>query len=155
MKKVFSFLLITLIGFAAFAACDAKSTITKDGIEINQAHIYLPAAGSDGHSASDVASAYMVIENMSGTDDQLIGVACDFAIGELHTMVMDGDMMKMTPVGSFDVPNQGGLILESGGNHIMFIDLRGNIKVGDEKEVVLNFENAGQVVVPMLVTAEK
>lgn len=155
MKKVISFLLVTLLAIMAFVACDAKSTITKDGIEINQAHIYLPAAGSDGTSVSDVASAYMVIENMSGVDDKLVGVVCDFASGELHTMVMNGDTMAMTPVLSFDVPNEGGLILESGGNHIMFIGLRDNIKVGDEKQVVLQFENAGQIVVPMLVTAEK
>jgi len=143
------FVLIIVMG------CTNWSVVSQNGIEVNQAHIYLPAVTSDGTTESNVAAAYMVIENMSGKDDRLIGVNCDFADAELHTMSMDGDMMKMTPVEAFELPNEGGLILQSGGNHIMFIGLRDNIRVGDEKQVVLRFENAGEVVVPMLVTAEK
>lgn len=155
MKKeliVFSVLAVFIL---VLTGCTDKSVVTEDGIEINQAHIYLPAAGADGTSSSEVAAAYMVIENTSGQDDALIGASCDFATAELHTMAMDGDMMKMSAVESFPIPDQGGLLLESGGNHIMFIGLRDNIKVGEEKQVTLVFEKAGIIVVPMLVTAEK
>lgn len=155
MKKII-FVIVPLTAFILILmGCADKSVVSEDGIEVNQAHIYLPAAGADGTSTSDVAAAYMVIENMTGKDDRLIGASCDFADAELHIMVMDGGMMKMTPVDGFDVPNEGGLILESGGNHIMFVNLGSNIKVGDEKQVSLNFEKAGIIVVPMLVTAEK
>lgn len=155
MKRIL-FVVATLIAILlVLFGCADRGVVTEDGIEINQAHVYLPAAGADGTSTSDVAAAYMVIENMTGTDDRLIGASCDFADTELHTMMMEGDMMMMTPVEAFDLPNEGGLILESGGNHIMFINLRDNIRVGDEKQISLIFEKAGIIVVPMLVTAEK
>lgn len=155
MNKFAALILALLLILIILMGCSDRSVVSQNGIEVNQAHIYLPAATSNGTSESNVAAAYMVIENMSGTDDRLIGVTCDFAIAELHTVVKDGEMMSMQAVEHFNLPNEGGMIFESGGNHIMFINLKNNIRVGDEKQVVLEFENAGRVTVPMLVTAEK
>lgn len=155
MSKLAALLVALLLVLIVVMGCSDRSVVSQNGIEVNQAHIYLPAVTSDGTTESSVAAAYMVIENVSGKDDRLIGVNCDFADAELHTMSMEGDMMKMSPVDAFELPNEGGLILQSGGNHIMFLGLGSNIRVGDEKQVVLQFENAGSVVVPMLVTAEK
>ena len=154
MKKSIALLFISLIFVVVLAACGGEDA-EKRGITVSNAHIYLPAAGADGTSASDVAAAFMLIENFSETDDRLIGARADFSMAQVHEMVMEGDVMKMREVEGIDLPAEGSLELKSGGYHVMLMGLNGNIKVGDEKTVTLIFEKAGEMPVPMLVTAEQ
>lgn len=60
-------------------------------------------------------------------------------------MSMDGNVMKMRQVQSIDVPAKGSVELQPGGLHLMFIDLKGQLKSGDQVPVKLKFEKAGEV----------
>jgi copper(I)-binding protein len=148
--------LLVLVLIALFlTACSAGADTEKNGMIISQAHIYLPAATSDGSSESPVAAAFMTIDNNSGLDDHLIGARSDFAMTQVHEMVMDGGVMKMQEVASIDIPNDSGIVLKSGGYHVMLMGLTGNIKVGEEHTITLIFEKSGSIDVSMLVTAEE
>lgn len=96
-----------------------------------------------------VAGGFMKIENQ-GAADQLISASSPIA-GEmqLHTMSMDGNIMKMREVKTIDVPANGSVDLKPGGLHLMFIDITGPLKAGESVLVKLRFQKAGEVDVKM------
>lgn len=58
---------------------------------------------------------------------------------------MGGGMMSMQPVEAIEVPADGSVALEPGGFHIMLLDVKKVLAVGDTIEVTLTFEKAGEV----------
>jgi copper(I)-binding protein len=64
---------------------------------------------------------------------------------EIHETVESGGAMAMQPVERIDIPAGGTVKLEPGGYHVMLIDLTGDLVVGEEIEITLEFEGAGEV----------
>ncbi len=91
------------------------------------------------------AGGFMKIEN-KGSADQLIAASSPVA-GEmqLHTMTMDGNVMKMREVKAIDVPANGTVELKPGGLHLMFMDIKSPLKAGEAGPVKLKFQKAGEV----------
>lgn len=111
-------------------------------------------------AASPVAqsgAAFMEIMNIGDTDDRLIAAASDVAERvELHTHIMDGDVMRMVHVeDGFAVPAGESIVLERGGMHVMFLGLTRSLEQGDEVEVTLSFEDAGEMRVMIPVDNER
>ncbi len=73
---------------------------------------------------------------------------------ELHTMVMEGDVMRMREIGSIEVPAGKTVELKPGGLHVMFIGIHKPLKVGDTIPLTLRFEKAGEVKVDMKVMTQ-
>ncbi len=92
-----------------------------------------------------VAGGFMRIEN-KGAADQLISASSPIA-GEmqLHTMAMDGNVMKMRELKVIDVPANGLVELKPGGLHLMFMDIKSPLKAGESVVVRLKFQKAGEV----------
>jgi copper(I)-binding protein len=66
--------------------------------------------------------------------------------GDMGTeTTMGGGMMSMQPVEAIEVPANGSVALEPGGFHIMLLDVKKVLAVGDTIEVTLTFEKAGEV----------
>jgi periplasmic copper chaperone A len=98
--------------------------------------------------------AYLTMANKGASDDKLIAVASQVADkAELHTTVMDNNVMKMRPLAAVDIKAGGQAELKPGGMHIMLIGLKAPLKVGDKFPVTLSFEHAGKIEV--MVTVEK
>ena len=57
---------------------------------------------------------------------------------EMHTMSMENDMMQMRKVEAFPVSEAAPLVLERGGNHLMFFGV-GTLELGEQVDVVLTF----------------
>lgn len=95
------------------------------------------------------AVGFMKIEN-KGASDQLIAASSPLA-GEmqLHTMIMDGNVMKMREVKTIEAPANGSVELKPGGLHLMFIDMKSPLKVGEAVPVKLKFQKAGEVEIKM------
>jgi copper(I)-binding protein len=75
---------------------------------------------------------------------------------ELHTHIMDGDVMRMVEVEEgFAVPPVKPIMLERGGMHVMFLGLNRALEQGDEVEVTLTFEDAGDMTVMIPVDNER
>ena len=63
----------------------------------------------------------------------------------LHeTRQVDG-VMKMQHVDGIDIPANGTLEMKPGGYHIMLMGLNAPLKEGDEIDLTLTFEKAGEV----------
>jgi copper(I)-binding protein len=78
--------------------------------------------------------------------DRLLGARADISGRvELHTMTMDGDVMRMREVDAIEVPAGRTVELKPGGLHLMFMDLKTPLKAGSRFPLTLRFEKAGDV----------
>ncbi len=100
-----------------------------------------------------VGGGYLTIENKGDEADRLIGVTVAFAgRAEMHTMSMEGEVMKMRPLPEgIEIPAQSTVTLAPGGLHIMFMELGGPIVEGNPLPGTLIFEKAGEVQVEFAV----
>jgi copper(I)-binding protein len=72
---------------------------------------------------------------------------------ELHSMSMDGNVMKMRHIDAIDLPAGQTIELKSGGLHLMLMGLKAPLKDGDRLPMTLKFEKAGSIEV--IVNVEK
>lgn len=80
------------------------------------------------------------------TADRLVSATAAVADRvELHTMRMDGDVMRMRQVEAIDVPAGQTVELKPGGLHLMFMGLKAPLQAGTTFPVTLRFEKAGEV----------
>jgi len=78
--------------------------------------------------------------------DKLLGARADVAGRvEVHTMEMQGDVMRMREIGSLEVPAGKTVELKPGGLHLMFLDLKAPLANGSSFPLTLRFEKAGEV----------
>lgn len=97
--------------------------------------------------------AYLNIENLGKQDDKLIAVASPVAKSvEIHTMSMDGNVMRMREVPGIELKPAEKVTMTPGhGYHIMLIGLKQPLKAGDKFPLTLTFEKAGKVEVSVWV----
>lgn len=97
-------------------------------------------------------AAYMTIQ--SPTADRLVSAATPVAKrAELHTMSMQGMVMKMRPLPGLDIPAGGTVTLKPDGEHVMLLGLTHPLREGQSFPLTLDFEKAGSRTVT--VTVEK
>ena len=98
---------------------------------------------------------FRTISNKSDAADRLISASSPVApTVQLHTMSMDGGVMRMRELpDGIAVPAKGVVELKPGGLHIMFIGIKAPFKPGQTIALTLRFEKAGIVKVAMPVRA--
>lgn len=88
----------------------------------------------------------------SKTADRLVGGSTPVAGRvELHTMAMEGDVMRMRQLDGIDVPAGQAVELKPGSLHLMLMGLKAPLKAGDRFPLTLKFEKAGEVKVDVAV----
>jgi len=146
----------------ALAACGGDDPITIEGQWARTS----PAMASMG-------AAYMDITSSEG--DQLVGVSVPASIAaraEIHEMVPadmamddsmdeamdDGEMdmgaMVMQQIMAIDLPAGETVTLEPGGYHVMLLDLAEPLAEGDKFNVTLDFAEADDLTVEVVVRTE-
>lgn len=108
--------------------------------------------------SSTSGAAFMVLINEGDKDDRLIAAATDVAGRvELHRHSEDANgVMRMGEIaGGIAVPAGGRHALARGGDHVMLMGLDAPLAQGDEITMVLTFEEAGEITVPVLVDSER
>lgn len=103
------------------------------------------------------AGAYLSIENKGNASNKLVSIASPVAkSAEVHTMSMQGDVMKMREVGSIDIKPKEKIAMQPGnGYHIMLIGLSKPLKIGDKIPLTLTFEKGGKLEVSVYVEDRK
>ncbi len=98
-------------------------------------------------------AAYLTIENKGKEADKLIAVNSPVAkSAQIHTMSMEGNVMKMREVAQIELKPAEKLVMKPGdGYHLMLIGLRQPLKAGDHFPLTLTFEKAGKTEVSVLV----
>lgn len=83
-----------------------------------------------------------------GSPDKLVGAKSDVAEQvELHNHIHEDGVMRMRRVDAIDVPAGQSVTLEPGGYHLMLMNLKRPLKVGESLDLTLIFEKAGEVAV--------
>ncbi|CCG06976.1 copper chaperone PCu(A)C [Pararhodospirillum photometricum] len=104
-------------------------------------------------SVARVAGAFMTFHNQ-GPADRLIKAEADISQRvELHTQSFKNGMATMRSLPGLDIAAKADTVLEPGGLHIMFIDLKAPLKEGDRFPLALTFERAGTIQVEVAVKA--
>jgi periplasmic copper chaperone A len=123
------FILIT-IGVFLLSACGSEKRFEVHGVWIR------PAVKGDN------SAIYFVIHNHSSRADELIGVSTDMARAvEMHESKMNGDVMQMNRLETVPLEAYAEIKFAPGGLHVMLIDLKNDLEVGSQIEVVLHFKN--------------
>lgn len=106
-------------------------------------------------TAGTVGAGFVEIVNAGKTADQLVSASSP-ASGrmEIHTMTMEGGIMRMRPLpDGIAIPAGATASLKPGGNHLMLIGLKAPLAQGQTVPVTLTFKKAGAVKVQLTVEA--
>ena len=88
------------------------------------------------------SAAFFVIKNNSDKDIAITSANSDIAEkNELHTHIKENQMLKMMKIEKLVVPAKSSLELKSGGDHVMLMGLKKELKVGDEINLELSFSD--------------
>src|SRR5436190_12616891 len=127
---------IKILAFAAVLAVASAALAQPSQLEVNNAW-----AGATPGKAENGA-AYVTIQ--SPTADRLVSASTPVAKkAELHTMSMQGMVMKMRPISGVDIPAGQPVSLKPGGEHIMLMGLNEPLREGQSFPLTLTFEKAG------------
>ena len=102
-------------------------------------------------------AAYVTIENKGKTADKLTGASSPVAQSvEIHTMTMEGNVMKMREVGQIELKPSSKIEMKPGdGYHLMLMGLQQPLKAGETFPITLTFEKAGKAEVKATVQEKK
>lgn len=98
-------------------------------------------------AGAKVAGGYVAVTNTGSASDRLLGGSSEIAGKvEIHEMAMNNGVMTMRglPEG-VELKPGAKLELKPGGYHIMFMELKRQLKEGEKVKGTLTFEKAGPV----------
>ena len=117
------------------------TAIASDILSFSEMQIRATAPGMK------TSAAYLEITNNGALDDRLIAAQAAIAQrAEIHSMEMDGEVMRMRAVaGGLLIAAGESVTLAPGGLHIMLMGLTTDLPAGSQHEIMLVFEKAGKV----------
>ncbi|MGN7140388.1 copper chaperone PCu(A)C [Streptomyces pseudogriseolus] len=128
---------------AALAVAGALALAGCGGADDGSARLSVGSAYMP-QPVSDMAAGFLTITNDGDAADRLTSVSSDVAGQVTVHETVDGAMQE---VESLDIPAHGSLVLESGGNHLMFERLKREPKQGQKVSVELRFAHSNPVTV--------
>lgn len=112
-----------------------STSVWADSVKVENAWVRATAPGQK------VAGGFLDLT--ADADMKLVGGSSPASDTlELHMMKMDGGVMEMRQIKEIDLPKGKTVNLKPGGLHIMFINLKQQIKEGDRVPVTLTVRNA-------------
>lgn len=97
----------------------------------------------------DVTAGFVTL-TAGAPGGQLVGATTDEANAvELHTMAMDGAVMRMRHVDSLDIPAGGAMSLAPGGDHLMIFGVLPEALEDGEMVLTLNFADGETLTVTL------
>lgn len=135
MSKKIHFLLSIFI-FFLFSSCSQKSQ-SQETINVNSAWARPAFAGNP-------SAVYFIIENSSSSEEKLISAESSISeYTEIHLSSNVDGTMKMMKQEFVEIKPNSKLEFKPMSFHIMLINLKNDLKVGDEFTLILNFEKSG------------
>lgn len=137
-------LLLTAAMLAALPGVAAAGSVGDISVEHAWSRATPPGASA--------GAVFMTLGVTGKTADRLVKVDSPAArAAELHTMSVDGGVMKMRPVAAIEVKPGSKTELKPGGLHVMLIGLVKPLVEGEAVSLTLTFEKAGRVDVKAMV----
>ena len=124
-----------ILGVAALSACQPASVKLGD-LEVGRAWARATALGQES------GGVFLTIRG-GGEADRLVGGSTSLARSvAIHTMRMDGEVMRMRRQQAVDIPAGGEVRLEPGGTHLMLDGLKAPLATGRSFRLALDFAHA-------------
>jgi copper(I)-binding protein len=142
-------LLATIVALSVCHGAPAIAQMTRDGhgmaAQEKKVMVQNPWARA---SVGRNGAAFMTVANTGTSDDRLVAAKGNVARRvELHTHLMEGNVMKMRQVDAIPVPAGRSVTLKPGGLHVMMIGLEKKLVEGESFPLTLVFEKAGEITV--------
>lgn len=144
---------------AAPAAVEESAMPVPSDAPVEAALPTITASNATAYATAEGArtgAVFVTLHNPQGSIDKLIGASTDNAATvEIHESYVDeaDGTMQMRKVDSVEIlPNQQ-VELKPGSYHVMLIDLAAPLVEGEIFNVTLKFQNAGDIIVPVTITA--
>lgn len=119
---------------ALLGILSSGAAVAADAVSVSNPWVRASVPGQS------VAGAYMDITAKART--ALIAVESPVAgKAELHTMTMDGGVMKMRPLEKLELPANKTVNLKPGGYHVMLIDIKRELKAGERVPLTLTLQD--------------
>jgi copper(I)-binding protein len=127
---------------AVLAGCSEKS-------------LAVSLATSHACAARGECAVYLTITN-PGQTDAVIGAHTDVAAEvELHRLMVDEQgRIQMQPIDRVPLPASSAVAFRPGSQHLMLVDLRRELEVGDTFALTLLYEKGGESTVQVVVMPE-
>ena len=136
MRRLLPLAVVALCAVAAAPSYARDYTLRDLRIEHPHARPTPPGARTGG--------AYLTIRNGGKEADRLLRVSSPAAATvELHSMTMDGNVMRMRAITALDIPAGATVTLGSSGYHVMLIELARPLAAGSTVPLTLTFEKSG------------
>ena len=88
---------------------------------------------------------FLTLRNRGGAADRLIGGSSPAAGAvEIHSMTMDGDVMRMRRQPDVEIAPGQSVTLEPGGTHLMLMGVKAPLAAGAAFPLTLQFAQSGQ-----------
>lgn len=105
--------------------------------------------------SAPTAAAYFVVHNQGAGAERLLGAETPVAgKAQLHQHLNRDGLMKMEHVPAVAIPAGGAAAFVPMGYHVMLFDLKRPLRDGDRFPLTLQFEQAGEVTVEVVVQKE-
>lgn len=133
IKKI---LVISFIGVFLLSACNAPGDI-----EIHQAWVHPTAKGEN-------AAVYLTIHNHTKNADELLSISSPVADAiEIHESKMENDVMQMSMLTTLPIAADEEIIFTPGKLHIMLVNIKQELVLGEHIGLILHFKNHADIVV--------
>lgn len=137
-------------GLAIMAAVTVAGTGIAQAAEYKVGTIMVsePWARASASPMAKAGAAYATLVNAGQQMDRLLAAESPVAGKvELHTVLMEGGVMKMRQVNAIEIHPGEPTVLQPGGLHVMLMGLHAPLKEGEVLTVTLTFEKAGKITV--------
>lgn len=154
MKSIQQLLPVLLSVCVLFSGCGSESNSPNESDSTNEVvlgKIAIDNAWARPGSEQGKSAVYLRISNGTASTDTLHSFSSDAAESvELHESIKNDDgTSSMQPAGKQVIASGKKLRLQPGGLHLMLINLKRNITVGDTLQISLEFAHAGTVTTPV------
>ena len=131
-----------VLAFALSAGFVQAEPVRQGDLEVDAAW----ARASIGTSRP--GAAYFTVRNLGDEADRLTGLSSPVsAMPMLHETTLSEGVSRMAHVEAAEIPAGGELTLESGGMHVMLMELTTPLKEGATFPLTLTFESGGEITV--------
>lgn len=144
-------LLSSIFVNSPFAGETAIGETTAGETILGDIRIIEPWARATAGTAT-AGAAYMTLNNTGATADRLTEASSPVAARtEIHTHIIEGDIMRMRAIEGVDLPPRETVEFQPGGLHVMLIGLKAALQEGESFPLTLNFAEAGAATVEVKV----
>jgi periplasmic copper chaperone A len=146
-KRASKFLFGSLAAALGFASAQLAAVAAQAAdYDVGSIHIAQLWARATPKGAS-TAAGYMAITNNGSSPDRVSCVSSDVSAQcQIHSMTMEGGIMKMRPIeGGLEIKPGETVVLKPSGVHVMFLDLKQPLQPGKTVKATLKFDKAGTV----------